>query len=62
MSPRQILFVKKFETKLYKIGEIVMACDVTSSNKTTEPRSFFALYIRPNDSGTGHTVFKLATK
>ena len=33
-----------------------------SSNKTTDPRAFFALYIGPNDSGTGHQIFKLATK
>ena len=39
-----------------------MAYDVTSSNKTTDPRAFFTLYIGPNDSGTGHTVFKLVTK
>ena len=62
MSPRQILFGKKFKTSLCKIGELVMAYEVTSSNKTTDPRAFFALYIRPNDSGTGHIVFKLAMK
>ena len=39
-----------------------MAYDVTSSNKTIDPRAFFGLYIRPNDSGTCHTVFKLRTK
>ena len=39
-----------------------MAYNVTSSNKTTDPRTFFALYIGPNDSGTGHIVFKLGTK
>ena len=62
MSSRQILFGKKFKTPLCKIGVLVMAYDVTSSNKTTEPRAFFGLYIGPNDSGNGHTVFKLATK
>ena len=62
MPPRQILFGKKFKTPLCKIGELVMAYNVTSSNKTTDPRAFFALYIGPNDSGTGHTIFKLATK
>ena len=59
MSLRQILFGKKFKTLLCKIGELVMAYDVIFSNKTTDPRAFFALYIGPNDSGTGHTVFKL---
>ena len=62
ISPRQILFGKKFKTPLCKIGELVMAYNVTSSNKTMDPRAFFGLYIRPNYSGTGHTVFKLATK
>ena len=54
MSPRQILFGKKFKTPLCKIGELVMAYDVTTDNKTTTPRVFYALYIRPNDGGTGH--------
>ena len=38
MSPRQILFGKKFKTPLCKIGELVMAYDVTVDNKTTTPR------------------------
>ena len=62
MSPRQILFGKKFKTPLCKIGELVMAYGVTSSNKTTDPRAFFGLYIGPNDRDTGHILFKLATK
>ena len=62
MSPRQILFGKKFKTPLCKIGKLVMAYDVTANNKTTRPRAFYALYIVPNDSGTGHQVFKLASK
>ena len=57
MSPRQILFGKKFKTPLCKIGELVMAYDVTADNKTTTPRAFYALYIGPNDGGTGHHVF-----
>ena len=62
MSPRQILFGKKFKTPLCKIGELVMAYNTTSDNKTTTPRAFYALYIGPNDSGTGHQVFKLMTR
>ena len=62
MSPRQLLFRMIFKTPLYKVDELVMMYDVTVSNKTTDPRAFFALYIGPNNSGTGHTVFKLATK
>ena len=53
MSPRQILFGKKFKLPLCKIGELVMAYDVKSTNKTSEPRAFYALYIGPKDSGTG---------
>ena len=62
MSPRQILFGKKFKTSLYKINELVLAYDVKSDNKTSKPRAFYALYIGPNDGGTGHSVFKLSTK
>ena len=40
MSPRQILFGKKFKTPLCKIGELVMAYNVTASNSTTHPRAF----------------------
>ena len=62
MSPRQLMFGKKFKTPLCKICKLVMACNVTASNKTTHPRAFFALYIGPSDSGTSHIVFKLAIK
>ena len=62
MSPRQILFGKKFKTPLCKIGELVMAYDTASDNKTTTPRAFYALYIGPNDGGTGHRVYKLSNK
>ena len=62
MSLRQMLFCKKFKTPLYKIGELVMVYNVTASNKTTHPRAFFVLYIKPIDNGTGHIVFKLSTK
>ena len=62
MSPRQVLFGKKSKTPLCKIGKLVMAYNVTSNNKKIDPRAFFVLYIGPNDSGTGHIVFKLATK
>ena len=44
------------------MGELVLAYDVKSDNKTSKPRAFHALYIGPNDAGTGHSVFKLATK
>ena len=62
MSPRQIIFGKKFKTPLYKIGELVLAYGVLSNNKTSKPRVFYTLYVGPNDGGTGHSVFKLSTK
>ena len=62
MTPRQILFWKKFKTPLCKMGELVLACNVKSNNKTSKPRAFHALYIGPNNAGTGYSVFKLALK
>lgn len=59
---KRVLFGKKFKTPLCKIGELVMAYNVTADNKTKIPRAFYALYIGPNDSGTGHKVFKLMTR
>ena len=56
------MFRKEFKTPLCKIGKLVMVYNVTSNNITARPRVFFALYIGPSDSGTSHTVFKLATK
>ena len=44
------------------MGELVLAYDVKTDNKTSKPRAFRALYIGPNDAGTSHSVFKLATK
>ena len=44
------------------MGELVLAYDVKSNNKTSKPRAFYALYIGPNDGGTGDSVFKLSTK
>ena len=38
MSPRQILFGKKFKTPLCQIGELVTTYDVTASNKTTSAK------------------------
>ena len=44
MLPRQLLFGKNFKTPLCKMGELVLAHDVTSNNKTSKPRAFYALY------------------
>ena len=62
MSPRQILFGRKFKTPLCKIGELVMTYDVTAKNKTRISRALYAFYIGPNDNGTGHQVFELLLK
>ena len=62
MSPRQIIFGKKFKPPLCKMGELVLTYDVQSNNKASKPRAFYALYIGPNDGGTGHSVFKLSMK
>ena len=62
MSPRQILFGKKFKMPLCKMGELVLAYNVKLDNKTSKPRAFYALYIGSNDKGTDHSVFKLSTK
>ena len=62
LSPRQISFGKKIKISLCKIGELVMVYDVKASNKTSHPRTFYVLYIGPNDSSTGHSVFKLSAK
>ena len=44
------------------MGELVLAYDVKLNNKTPKPRAFYALYIGPNDGGTGHSVCKLSMK
>lgn len=62
MSPRQILYGRKFKNPLCKIGELVLAYDTLVSNDTGQPRAFFALYIEPNDNGTRHSVIKLQAK
>ena len=62
MSPRQTIFGKKFKTPLCKIGELILAYDVESNYKTLKPRTFYALYIGPNDGSTSHSLFKLSTK
>ena len=44
------------------MGELALTYGVLSSNETAKPRKFYALYIGPNDGGTGHSVFKLSSK
>ena len=42
-------------------GELVIAYNNKVRNKTLRPREFYALYIRPNDIGNGHLVYRLST-
>ena len=62
VSPRQIIFRTKIKTLLCKMGELVLVYDILLNNKTSKSRSFYVLYIGPNDGGTGHSVFKLSMK
>ena len=42
--------------------ELVIAYNNNTSSKTLYPKISYALYIGPNDRGTGHLIFKLSTK
>ena len=50
MSPWQILYGRKFQPPLCKVGELVMGYDTTALNDTGTPRAFFGLYIEPNEN------------
>ena len=39
-----------------------MVYDTNTGNNTLYPRTFYALYIGPNDNGIGYLIFKLSTK
>ena len=39
-----------------------MAYDTNPGNNTLYPRTFYALYIGPNNNGIGHLIFELSTK
>ena len=39
-----------------------MAYNTNVGNNTLYPRTFYALYIGPNDNGIGYLIFKLTTK
>ena len=62
MSPRRIMYGRGFKTPLCKFGELVMAYEPKSSNDTGMPRAFYALYLYPNENGSGHVVFSLKLK
>lgn len=62
MSPRQIIYGRKFQAPMCKVGELVMGYNTTASNDMGVPRAFYGLYIETNENGTGHRVIKLKTK
>ena len=39
-----------------------MAYDTNTGSNTLYPRTFYALYIGPNNNGIGHLIFKLSMK
>ena len=41
-------------------GELVVAYDNKVENRTLRPRVFYALYVRPNDDGNGHLIYRLS--
>ena len=42
-------------------GELIIDYDNKVGNKTLHPRMCYALYIRPNDIGNGHLIYRLST-
>ena len=43
-------------------GELVMAYDTNVGSNTLRPKTFYALYIGPNDNSKGDLMFKLSIK
>ena len=41
-------------------GELVIAYNTKAGNNTLRPRVFYTLYIKPNDDGNGHLIYKLS--
>ena len=41
-------------------GKIVVADDNKVGNRTLWPRVFYALYVRPNNNGNGHLIYRLS--
>ena len=41
-------------------GDLVIAYNTKAGNNTLRPRVFYALYIKPNDDGNGHLIYKLS--
>jgi hypothetical protein len=50
------MYGRGFKTPLSKFGELVMAYEPKSSNDTGMPQAFYALYLYPNENGSGHVA------
>ena len=42
-------------------GELVMAYNINAGNNALRLRTFYVLYIGPNDDSNGHLIYKLST-
>jgi hypothetical protein len=62
MSPGEIVTGKKLIIPPFVPGTYVYGVPGGSLNVTDRPRSFEALYLRPNDGGGGHFVYNIITK
>ena len=61
MSARELVTGKTLKVPRCKIGEFVYG-HLPTNNDTGKSRTVDALYLQPNDNGSGHWVFKLKTK
>ena len=46
-------------TDSYK-GELIIAYDSKVRYKTLHPRAFYALYVKPNEEGSEHLIYRLS--
>ena len=42
-------------------GELIIAYDNKVGYKTLRPRAFYVLYVKPNEKGNGHLIYRLST-
>ena len=42
-------------------GELIIVYDNKVRYKTLHPRAFYSLYIKPNEKGSGHLIYRLST-
>lgn len=61
MLARELITGKRLQIPLCRVGEFVVAHNYTSNN-VEKSWGFDAFYLGPNDNGTSHFVFNIATK